>query len=868
LGGEATDLTFRVNRGEIVLNDSTSGAVWDVDPPKPVKIDNWNAFTSSKKVKDKDKKSEEQSVGDRTPPRRCLISTVHALVAPRSSSPRQRLRARAAAQHHRRRPALGRSVRPDQSRWPDDRPPGARQGPAPPSFDYTIDDGRSNSTAHATVTVTVRADGENDQPALRAGFKPRRMQVPAGESLTVPVLSDWRDDKDGDALVLDNAVALGTRDSGAAARTTSDGRVRFTGSREGGDTVQVEVTVSDGRSAPVKQALVFDVQERLDPKIFSATAEPDVVRGEVGKPIKIRPLLNDLPGSDPSTPNAGLALGGKIPAQTGATIRTELDSGVITFIGDRPGTYFMEYDAAFGNAEMDRQTVRVDVLPVPKSPGDPVAMPDTLTVYGQVAGVVDVLANDLDPAGGLLVVQGAVADSSTQLDVAVIDGRWLRISAPRGRLSPNPQLVHYTIGNGATSGIEGEVSVSHRPVPADNSPVTVTDRVYVRGGSSVTVPVLDNDIAPSSDRLTLVGDVAHDVPGELEIDVLPDVKGDVGTAFVSGRSVRYIAPDLKEHDSFEINYVASSSSGETTPGTLIAIITPRRDANAAPEPPTLEGRAVSGATIKIRLPGSGVDPDGDSVTVTGIISAPRFGRVLSYGGNFLEYQAYPRTAGTDEFEYSVVDSRGGVASGLVRVGIVPEGEPQPPLAVDDRLTVQAGRTAVFNPLGNDYIAPGDDVKITLVDAPDGVSLDPESQLVSVPAPETTDAASRTIVYSITNGIDSSNATLELETAQDFENPPVVYDAFGRADDSGSVSVDVLEGAFDPDGAIGDLRVTKVYGTEGEPTVSGDGDKIRVNRGPTPSSYPSGSRTPTAQPPLPPSTFRRQARASPTCSPGR
>ena len=836
LGGEATDLTFRVNRGEIVLNDNTSGAVWDIDSPKPVKIDNWNAFTSSKQVEDKDKKSEEQSAGDRTPPkavpdeygaRAGRTTILHPL--DNDSAPQGRLLSIINVDQ----PSGGTraQISPDGQTIVLQVPDRARNT----SFDYTIDDGRSNFTAHATVTVAVRADGENDQPALRTGFKPRRWQVPAGESLTVPVLSDWRDDKDGDVLVLDNAVALGTRDSGAAARTTSDGRVRFTGSREGGDTVQVEVTVSDGRATAVKQTLVFDVQERLDPKTFSATAEPDVVRGEVGRPIKIRPLLNDLPGSDPSTPNAELALGGKIPAQTGTTIRTELDSGVITFIGDKPGTYFIDYDAAFGNAEMDRETVRVDVLPAPKSPGDPVAMPDTLTVYGQVAGIVDVLANDLDPAGGLLVVQRAFADNPTQLDVAVIDGRWLRISSPPGQLSPNPQLVHYMISNGATSGIEGEVSVSHRPVPQDNSPVTVTDRVYVRGGTSVTVPVLDNDIAPSGDRLTLVGDAAQDVPGELEIDVLPDVKGDVGTAFVSGRSVRYIAPDLKERDSFEVNYVASSSSGEKSTGTMIAIITPGKEANTPPEPPTLEGRAVSGATIKIRLPGSGVDPDGDPVTVAGIISAPRFGRVLSYGGNFLEYQAYPRTTGTDEFEYSVVDSRGGVATGLVRVGIVPEGQPQPPLAVDDRLTVQAGRTAVFDPLGNDYIAPGDDVRITLVDAPEDVSLDPETDLVWVPAPETTNAASRTIVYSITNGFDISIATLELETAKDFENPPVVYDAFGRANDSESVSVDVLEGAFDPDGTIGGLRVTKVYGTEGDPTISGD--KIRVNRGPNPIVVP-------------------------------
>ncbi|MCW2833011.1 MAG: hypothetical protein JWN68_964 [Nocardioides sp.] len=837
LGGDASELTFRLNRGEIVLNDNNSGAVWDIDAPEPKRIDNWNAFTSSKQVQDEDKKSEEQTSGDRTPPkaqpdeygaRAGRTTILHPL--DNDSAPQGRLLSIIDVAQ----PTGGASaqISPDGQTIVLKVPAQARNT----SFDYTIDDGRSNFTAHAPVTIKVRGDAQNEQPSLREGFESRRWQVPAEGSLTVPVLSDWRDDTDGDALVLDSAVALGVGESGASARTTSDGRVRFTGSSEGGETVQVEVTVSDGRSAPVPQTLTFEVQEKSDRKKIPASAEPDVVRGEVGTPIKIRPLLNDLPGSDPSTPYADLALGGKIPAQPGATIRTDLESGIITFVGERPGTYFLDYEAAFGFAELDRETVRIDVLPAPKTLGDPVTMPDTLTVYGQAAGVVDVLSNDLDPAGGLLVVQRAFADNP-DVDVAVIDGRWLRISAPQGRLSPNPQMVRYTVSNGATSGIEGEVSVSHRPVPGDNTPVTTVDRVHVRGGSPVTVPVLDNDIAPSGDRLTLVSDTLQGVPGELKVDVPADVKGDVGTALVSGRSVRYIAPDLEERDSFRVNYLAQSSTGEIADGTLVVIITPREDPNTAPEPPTLEGRAVGGATIKVRLPGSGVDPEGDPVTVAGLISAPKHGRVLSYGGNFLEYQAYPRATGTDEFEYSVVDSRGGLATGLVRVAVVPPGSPQPPLAVADQLMVEAGRTAVFDPLGNDFIAPGDEVEITLVDPPEGVTLDPDTDLVSVPAPEETNAASSAIVYSITNGIDVSLATLKVETAREYENPPVVYDAFGRTTDSGGVSVDVLEGAYDPDGDTSQLTVTQVYGTEGNPTIEDDKRTIRVNRGPNPIVVP-------------------------------
>ncbi len=100
------------------------------------------------------------------------------------------------------------------------------------SFEYYINDGRDTS-AHATVTVAVRGAGDNSAPQPRSGYKPRVWRVPAAGSLSVPVLADWRDDSDGDAVVLDSATAVGGDVSGAVARTTSDGRVRFTRSAGG-----------------------------------------------------------------------------------------------------------------------------------------------------------------------------------------------------------------------------------------------------------------------------------------------------------------------------------------------------------------------------------------------------------------------------------------------------------------------------------------------------------------------------------------------------------------------------------------------------------------------------------------------------------
>jgi hypothetical protein len=688
------------------------------------------------------------------------------------------------------------------------------------------------------VDVQVRNDRENEPPELREGYQRTSYKVPHGGSLEVPVLADWRDDRDGDTLLLDSARAVGGDESGAVARPTADGRIRFsapTTAADGQQTVRVEFAVTDGRSDPVKKSMTFQVQAPKDQKAFAPSAQPDVVRGEVGQPIKIRPLLNDLPGSDPNEPDAELTLGGKVPQQPGTRIVSDLDSGQITFTADRPDTYFLNYDAGYGNAPLDQGTIRVDVKARPKSANDPIAMPDTLTVFGQAPGIVDVLANDLDPAGGLLVVQRAVPRSDGQLDVAIIDGRWLRISSVQPVMTPTTQTISYTISNGTSDAVRGEVVVTQRPQPADNTPVTVADRVVVRAGTSVSAPVLDNDVSPSGDRLTLLSDlVDNETPGQLDVVAPVDVTGDVGRAFVSGRVVRYVAPaKIEERDTFTVTYVAQNLDGKRATGELRVTVVPTDDPNDPPEPPTLEGRVSSGDTVKIRVPGVGVDRNGDAVTVTGITSAPRLGRIQSYGGNFLEYEAYPRTVGTDEFTYAVVDSQGAFATGTVRVAVVEPGQPQPPLAVEDRLTVEPGRTATFDPLANDFVAAGDSVDVRLLDAPAGARLDEDTNLVTVPAPKTMGEPPVVIVYSVTNGLDESRATMTLETAEDFNNPPVVYDAFGRANESGSVLVDVLEGAYDPDGPADALEVTEVS----PPGRVVDGVEVRADRGPAPRVLP-------------------------------
>ncbi len=817
LNHHTSDLVFRVNRGQILLNDRLSGAVWNIDDA-PTKIDNWEAFRNPNADNDKSSEQHNDNPGDRRPPkarndsfgaRPGRTTVTHPL--DNDSAPAGRMLAVSSVEQ-----LSGQSAPATIS--PDGQTVQFQLGPnasGNATYEYYITDGRRDVGAHARITVGARKKG-NQAPRLRQGFKAKTWAVAPSGTITLPVLSDWRDPADGDALdVVSATLPEGT--AGASVRTTTDGRIRFTAPTRPGS-VKLTYAVSDGRSQPVPQQLAFRVQDPDRDEPVAATAEPDIVTAEVGQRVTIRPLANDLPGADPLTPDAQLRLAGEVTSPRGAQVETDLTQATISFRATQAKSYFLDYDAAYGEAPLGSGKIRVDVRQ--RERRGPVAMPDTATLYGTSPAIVDVLANDDDPGGGVLMVQSARALSSGQLDIAVVDGRWLRISAREGELRPKAQVLRYVVSNGGQTAV-GEVQVTQRPVPPDNTPVTETDQVSVREGSSAAIPVLDNDFSPSGDQLTLVGDVAGQKSGRLEVTGPDGSAKGVGEAFTSGRLVRYVAPErVRTANTVTITYVARNSQGETAPGRIKVTVLPETKHNQLPVAPILEGRVVAGDTVTLRLPGSGIDPDGDGVTVIGLGSAPALGRVVKIGANSIEYQAYPTSTGTDEFDYLITDARGGRATGTARVAVTAPGLPQPPLAVADDLTVEPGRQATVFPMANDYVAPGDRATVELVDPPAGVTLAGDAGPVLVQTPKRAAGRNIEVVYRLSNGVDTTQSTITVRTAEPYNNPPVVADAFGNADDSAAVRVNVLKSAYDPDGPTSELRVTDVYAADAKVTPGG------------------------------------------------
>ncbi|MFC3897724.1 Ig-like domain-containing protein [Lentzea rhizosphaerae] len=802
---------FRTNRKAIVLNDVATGAVWDLSTQR--KVDDWQSVKPPPEQNPSDKdKNENTTESSKDKPPKAADDTLGARpgrttvlhVLDNDSDPAGNILSVTSVADLDRKDA-GLAIAPDGQTVEVTLPEKAQDV----HFKYTVDDGKGLN-ATAAVTVQVRADSQNEPPALRKGAEPHEWSVASGGRLTLPVLADWRD-FDGDPVVLTDAGA-----KAGVATTTNTGFVEYAAPVEAGQQT-VDYKVTDGIADPVAGAERVRVLDRAAPAALPALARPDVARGQVGTPVLVHPLENDLPGADPLDPAAELRLAADVAPQAGATITTDTRTGLVTLTAAKPGTFVLDYTAAFGNAPFAKGAIRIDVTAAPDSPLPPVAMPDNAVVRGQEPVVADVLANDFSPAGSLLGVQHAESVTG-QLEVAVVKGRWLRVSAAVPVLDRNPQVVRYTVTDGVTGPVTGEVTVTQLPPPADDTPVPRDDRAFARAGDSATIPVLDNDISPTGAPLTLQSNVqGAPARGRLAVTAR-DGRKDAGTAYAAGDVVRYVAPDRLDAPLVaDISYVVQNPDGDQAVGHVHVTVTPAptpQNPNQPPVPEPVEVRVVAGDRVTVTVPSSGADPDGDSTAVTGIASAPALGRVVGIASTSLTYEAFPTSNGTDTFGFVVTDAHGRTGESLVRVAVVPPGDPQPPVAVDDVVTAAPGARLAVNVLANDVQAPGDTVTVEPL-ATRNPSLPGDVKgsdgRIELTAPDLT-GKPLVIAYGITNGLGQpSVATLTVRSREDYAVPPVAGELFPEVKNKEStVEVDLSSAIADPDGPADELEITKVF----------------------------------------------------------
>lgn len=804
----ATQLAFRVNRDVIVLNDLVNGTIL-LPNEGMLTVDNWQMILNQ--TQDKQKEKEDDSTTESTPeqaPQQQKTRTRPVAVNDDfgarpgrtvtlpvlhndSDADGDVLTASVAKQPTGATVAAVRGGEALSITIPEDAAPGRL------SFTYTASDGK-DGTAEATCTVTIYAASDN-----KAEPKPlRTFSVTLGErgQVSYSTLGDWIDPQ-GDTIYL--VSATGPADLNVTARP--DGVVALKDRGTGGPgSKEVTLVVSDGTAqGEAKLRVLVKAGDNLPP-----VANSDHATAIKGTEVVVHPLANDV---DPDGDELRLASAGAEVA--GLAVTPDFAAGTLVVAASTAGTFYLPYDVTDGPSAAVRGYVRLDVSePADRTP--PVATDDVAMLPEGGSTVIDPLANDTDPMGGILVIQRVdVPASARGLAVEVIDQGLLRVSAPAGL--DGPTAVAYTISNGVGPAT-GRVTVLPLAASATSQPpVAGDDKGLVRAGDILTMSVLDNDTSPSGLPLTL--------------DPIVTLAGDAATgeAFVSGDALRFRA---KQPGTIRLAYTVRDSAGNYDSAEAVVTINAVDASNAPPQPKPLVGRVLAGQTVTLKVPTDGVDPNGDSVGLVGITSAPSLGTAVVADGA-IAYTAPRDAAGTDTLTYEVADRFGDRSTATIRVGVAPPNATnQAPVAVPDDVATRPGRALNVNPVANDTDPDGD--ALTLVNEPVVAADDTTNAPATVsggqleldtPKQETT----LRYYYGVTDsrgGTAKGVATVRVSEDAVLRYPIAADDLVTSEQirEQDSVEVDVLANDHDPDGSRRDLTLSC-----DEPGVSVANGKITV-----------------------------------------
>jgi len=825
-GSVTGDLVYRVNRDVVALNDTKSGNVW-LGQERMRLVENWRDTVPPKDQQGTDGENEatEQSFEDTLAER---SETNHPpQLQPDSIGVRAGTSTYAPVLDNDADPdgdlititgiegtipeSVGRLRVIDQGR--------ALQFDASPTASgeftvrYTGDDGREGGTAQTELTIrVVPASAPNLDPV---SHRRATVTVEAGQQTTYGVLDDWSD-PEGDPLHLVSATAP----AGLSASFTPDGRITVTslGAELGERTVSY--VVSDGHGQATGELRV----EVAAPGTLAPVATPDYARGAPGVPIVLDPLVND---QSPSGARLTLVEASEIGAAAGTT-RLNADLGTVAFQSDRPGSHYVQYTVAAGGTQ-SKGLIRFDVVEPSAERAPPIAVRDVVYVRPGQPSVAHVLANDSAEADVVLSVQSVETTDAARaagLNVELLDNAVVRLSS--ASMLPEPVELSYTITDGGASDTGRIVVVPVEPLVQHHQPIGVDDSRRVRAGDYASVDVLENDVHPDDASMRL-----GPVLGDLDI-------GD-GFAFVAGDEVRFKAPTTP--GTYSLAYQIVDEHGEQGGARVVFTVTADDEvSNRPPEPATQVARVFEGASILVQVPLTGVDPDGDSVEITGMPAAPSLGAVRDVTPTSFVYEAFPGASGTDVVRYTVVDRYGQQAEGVVRIGVVARpGATAPPVAVDDLVHARPGTRLAVPVLVNDSDPNGYPIRIdddlSAVDPALHPEVDGSSLIVDVPG----DVPSFSVPYTITND-HGGTASAYVHATVSADAPPReptardhtvlredVDRALGEGGD-GTVVVDVRQGATNPVGRVGDLVVTLAGGgagagsgaDDGGATVAGDG----------------------------------------------
>lgn len=790
--GANAELVFRVNREVVVLNDASGGNAWMVQAGMEI-VDNWDVVDPRKKQEQEEvKKTKERDPNKNEPPKAkddkdfgaragttvVLPVTVNdtdpdgdiLTVSPNLQTDNSDVKLSVVGNGTQVQARVGSNVRGEVR------------------FTYAVTDGQPDHAESEAEVVLEVAAGDKDTKPKKFEERTNELTVAKGHESQVNVLPAWFD-PEGDSLVLTAASS-----KNGDVRFRPDGTITFTDDGKGSSNKSIAFTLQGGRES-VKAKVDVSV---VDEKKAAPVTVPDRVTGVAGSAILIDPLTND---SNPLGDGTMRLTRVEPQAASSGDVQVSFDGdkGTGSVRASKPGSYYLEYVAANESASAKPQVIRVDAIAVGRVNHPPVAEKDTANLVSGNTALVDVLANDSDPDGDVLVVQG-FGQIPDGIKASLVDKQFVRVESVVP-LDGQAEIT-YHLSDGENQ-VDGSITVSESEGDRNRPPVAQNDQFAARAGTIITVPVLANDSDPDGDKLTVYGQDLTDLPDDVAV-------------IATGSAIRIQVPDDGRTE-LEFGYTTHDPELAGASARVVLNISPDDPkGNQAPRPGPIEDRTISGQKVRIPISAYNSDPDGDPVSFTAIAQQPELGRIVKTGVDWIEYEPFDDAAGTDAFRIEVSDKYGATGRADVRVGVAPrEAVNQAPTALDDELFVRPDRTIQFAVRDNDTDPDGDGFSLLpdVTSAP-GVEASVQGDFVELKSLPLDGASERvaTAQYAVTDRLGGeSRATLSVTSSDlaPFHAPIANDDTVPLSEIAGkkpgdTVSVDVLDNDGDIDGAKSDL----------------------------------------------------------------
>ena len=516
------------------------------------------------------------------------------------------------------------------------------------TFTYTISDGKDH-TDTATVSVTIKQNEEKENAAPEASDDAFTTYVNTEKSYDV--LDNDHDDE-GDTLTI-TAKTNGTHGTVEIV----DGKIKYVPESNYIGTDSFTYTISDGEGGSDIATVTVTIEG------IPGNTAPEAADDAVITYINTA-MTYDVIDNDHDDDGDKLSISATTEASHG---RVKIDNDQIKYTpdADYTGTDRFTYTItdSKGHSATATVTVTIKQAEVNKAPE---AVDDSFTTYVNTAINYDVIDNDHDADGDTLTISSKTEGAHGT--VAIANNK---ITYTPNRGYTGVDTFTYTLSDGNNHQATATVTATIKAASGNIAPVATDDTVTTEMNAPITSDVLANDTDADGDSLTLS---TYTAPTNGSVTR-------VGNKLVYTPQTSFVGAD-------SFRYSISDSHGHTATATVNITVTDPGKPDLSPNYAATYGDIP----VIIRVLADDTDPDGDTLTLVGISTAPAHGTATIIG-NEVKYEATTGYVGTDTFRYEATDSNGHTLSAQVTID-VKQSIAQHVGASDDYMRVNANKEAV------------------------------------------------------------------------------------------------------------------------------------------------------------------------------